>query len=69
MKKSYETPTVEKIAFRYRDQVVAASGELSFGTGSDSGSDNGSNSWNSNPGSECYKYSHQKNGAKVCYPS
>ena len=26
MKKLYETPTVEKIAFRYRDQVVAASG-------------------------------------------
>ena len=27
MKKSYETPTVEKIAFQYRDQVVAASGD------------------------------------------
>lgn len=26
MKKVYEPPTVEKIAFRYRDQVVAASG-------------------------------------------
>ena len=26
MKKIYETPTIEKIAFRYRDQVVAASG-------------------------------------------
>ena len=26
MKKPYETPTVELIAFRYRDQVVAASG-------------------------------------------
>lgn len=26
MKKTYETPTVEKISFRYRDQVVAASG-------------------------------------------
>lgn len=26
MKKFYETPSVEKIAFRYRDQVVAASG-------------------------------------------
>lgn len=26
MKKVYETPTVEKISFRYRDQVVAASG-------------------------------------------
>ena len=27
MKKPYVTPTLEKIAFRYRDQVVAASGE------------------------------------------
>ena len=26
MKRPYETPTVDKIAFRYRDQVVAASG-------------------------------------------
>lgn len=26
MKKLYTTPSVEKIAFRYRDQVVAASG-------------------------------------------
>ena len=30
MKKLYTTPSVEKIAFRYRDQVVAASGD---GTG------------------------------------
>lgn len=28
MKKAYETPMVEMIAFRYRDQVVAASGVL-----------------------------------------
>ena len=28
MKKSYETPSVEKIKFNYRDQVVAASGDL-----------------------------------------
>lgn len=26
MKKTYETPSVEKVAFQYRDQVVAASG-------------------------------------------
>ena len=26
MKKVYEVPSVEKLAFRYRDQVVAASG-------------------------------------------
>ena len=25
MKKTYETPSVEEIAFQYRDQVVAAS--------------------------------------------
>lgn len=26
MKKTYESPAVEKIAFQYRDQVVVASG-------------------------------------------
>ena len=26
MKKTYEAPSIEKIAFQYRDQVVAASG-------------------------------------------
>ena len=26
MKKAYEAPSIEKIAFNYRDQVVAASG-------------------------------------------
>lgn len=26
MKKTYETPTIEKVAFQYRDQVVVASG-------------------------------------------
>lgn len=29
MKKVYETPEVEKIAFQYRDQVVVASGTIS----------------------------------------
>lgn len=28
MKKSYETPSVEVVEFKYRDQVVAASGSL-----------------------------------------
>ena len=28
MKKTYETPSVEKIAFCYRDQVVVASGAI-----------------------------------------
>lgn len=27
MKKTYETPCADKIAFNYRDQVVAASGD------------------------------------------
>ena len=36
MKKAYETPMVEMIAFRYRDQVVAASGGNSSAFGEDS---------------------------------
>lgn len=32
MKKTYETPSVEKIQFQYRDQVVAASGEIPKGS-------------------------------------
>ena len=39
MKKSYETPSVEKITFNYRDQVVAASGGVgSGGAGQDGNS-------------------------------
>ena len=30
MKKTYETPSIEKIAFQYRDQVVAASGNVCY---------------------------------------
>lgn len=30
MKKTYESPSVEKIAFQYRDQVVVASGNSSY---------------------------------------
>ena len=29
MKKTYEAPTVERVEFKYRDQVVAASGCVS----------------------------------------
>lgn len=29
MKKTYETPSIEVVAFQYRDQVVAASGPCS----------------------------------------
>ena len=32
MKKTYETPSVEKIAFQYRDQVVVASGTTQCGS-------------------------------------
>lgn len=35
MKKTYNKPTAEKLAFKYRDQIVAASGDNSSG-----GSDN-----------------------------
>lgn len=40
MKKFYEAPSVEKIAFRYRDQVVAASGDSGSGGAGDG------DSWN-----------------------
>ena len=44
MKKVYETPTVEMIAFRYRDQVVAASaGEA--GTGDSGETSQRMNGW------------------------
>lgn len=33
MKKTYETPCADKIAFNYRDQVVAASGDDISGGG------------------------------------
>lgn len=35
MKKAYETPMVEMIAFRYRDQVVVASGGTENSTSAD----------------------------------
>ena len=67
VKKTYESPIADKIAFNYRDQVVAASGDILLGGGGGN-TGRGNNSWNSSPGSECYKYSHQKNGAHVCEP-
>ena len=39
MKKTYETPTVEKLQFQYRDQVVAASGDIPLGTHPDANGD------------------------------
>ncbi len=36
MKKTYETPCADKIAFNYRDQVVAASGDDISGGGTSS---------------------------------
>ena len=39
MKRAYESPTAEKISFRYRDQVVVASGGVgSGGAGQDGNS-------------------------------
>lgn len=56
MKKTYETPSVEKIAFQYRDQVVVASGvhsncekvwvNTSPADGTECGDDNKLQSWN-----------------------
>ena len=48
MKKTYETPSIEVVAFQYRDQVVAASGcivhgEYSHEVGTCSSSDASSN--------------------------
>ena len=48
MKKYYETPSVEKISFRYRDQVVAASG------GNTTPQTGGNNFWESNEFGSCY---------------
>ena len=49
MKKNYEPPTVEKIAFRYRDQVVAASGG-----GGNSPDQSGGNIFQSSEFGNCY---------------
>jgi len=38
LKKAYETPSVEMIAFKYRDQVVAASGAESANLGNSNSS-------------------------------
>ena len=44
MKKQYETPSVDKINFNYRDQVVAASGDIPGEVpGGVSGGNNGGN--------------------------
>lgn len=46
MKKIYEAPAADKIAFNYRDQVVAASGDNVTGG-------NGTTGWNNNLLSGC----------------
>ena len=48
MKKYYETPSAEKIAFNYRDQVVAASG-----ANGDTNSGSGGTNYNQRYG-ECF---------------
>lgn len=60
MKKYYETPSVEKISFRYRDQVVVASG-------TQNGDGNTIGKWTNNPGtSGCKWYFAEASGANVC---
>ena len=41
MTKTYETPTADKIAFNYRDQVVAASGDNVTGGNGTGGNNRG----------------------------
>ncbi len=53
MKKTYEAPSVEKIAFKYRDQVVVASGIPSGNCSYDWTGDHDSQ----NVG--CHTYNHQ----------
>ena len=40
MKRVYETPVVEKLAFQYREQIVARSGETPDGTAKDANNNN-----------------------------
>ena len=61
MKKNYTSPTIEKIAFRYRDQVVAASGDTP-GTTPEVGQ------WNDEPSisGSCSLYAFEAYGANIC---
>ena len=66
MKKVYEKPTVEKISFRYRDQVVAASGGGGTSTESPNNPSIGqltSESWGQNG---CKMYAFEAAGWGVC---
>ena len=48
MKKKYENPTIQKIAFSYRDQVVAASGNPLPDNAINTGNNNGGGSGTGN---------------------
>lgn len=61
MKKHYETPSVEKIAFRYRDQVVAASSG-----GSDGSSAPGFGEWTNENTQDCDLYMFEATGSWIC---
>ena len=52
MKKTYETPTVEVVEFKYRDQVVVASGCIVSGSWSHETTNS-----NCNPSSSSSSYS------------
>ena len=58
MKKTYNKPTAEKLAFKYRDQVVVASGGDSNG--------GGSNPYNRIPGFGCKVYLFEFAGNSWC---
>jgi len=61
MKRIYEKPVVEKISFRYRDQVVAASGD---GTTTNKPS---VGEWTNNPGSSgCSWYLAEEWNLGIC---
>ena len=49
MKKKYDSPSIQKVSFRYRDQVVAASGtqpEYSTGNNDNTNTSTSNGSWN-----------------------
>lgn len=63
MKKPYSKPTAEKLAFRYRDQIVAASTDRGSGESPSVGTWYGS----SRGGDGCRFYLVEALGWSVCY--
>ena len=66
MKKFYTKPTAEKLAFQYRDQVVAASSDSS-GTGGSETPEVGTMVGNQQIGSDgCSWYMFEAAGSRIC---